>query len=544
MPSAGKALEKHLNELVYDDFFIFLLEKWRISSGEHQGEKYSLHNRPYMLDVIRDMHPDQATLKSAQCGITEVKAAKAIHRLLPPRKGNVLYTLPAGEQMQQLVDARIRTTILTNPFLKKHVTGSLNLKKFSINKNTIYFRGVQKRRQIITIDVSTHFGDEIDEYEEGTIYTLKKRLGAAKNPVLDYFSTPTFHGAGISLYYYGSESQRERGSDQRVWSIKCESCGQWNEDLLWPDNVFDRNYADTKFSFYEPDVVVICRSCKKELDRLSVNAQWVAKHPSISGYRHGYHISKLFAPYTDLNAMMRDSTDPLKEQEFFNSDLGLPYEPKGSKLTDSTLDLCRGGHTIILLNRGKDLVCVGADIGNAIHVVASIEDENGKVKVISAGEMDDWEDLKLYCRDMNAKCIVVDANPDKQEAIEFQQSYDQGSVWLAYYMHHLERTKDRFSLNFDGMLIYIHRTLMMQVTSDLYTGKDIVLPVDIRRVKDYYEHMKSPVKALKQDVKGDWIPFYPKTRIPDHYFHANVYMALAWMLKPAPARFRIVKTSL
>jgi hypothetical protein len=537
-----KEVERQIERLALEDFSIFLLEKWRISSGEFQGEKYSLHNRPYMLDILKDDFPFQATLKSAQCGITELKSAKAIFRTLPPRKGNVLYTLPAGEQMQQLVDARIRNAILTNQFLKKFVTGSLNLKKFSINNNTIYFRGVQNRRQIITVDVSIHFGDEIDEYDEGALYTLRKRLGASKNPIFDYFSTPTYHGTGVSLFYYGSESQRERGSDQRVWTIKCESCGQYNEDLIWPDNVLDRNRGDAKFSFYEPDVAVICRHCKKELNRLSSNALWVPKITANTDYCHGYHISKLFAPYTDLNEMMRDSQDPLKEQEFYNSDLGLPYEPKGSKLTDDILDNCRGTHTIMLKN--DQYAVTGADIGNVIHAVTGIRDpETGKPKIISVAEMEDWDDLKLYCRDLRSMCVVVDANPEKDEAIQFQKEYDDGVVWLAYYMQHLERTKDKFSMNFDDMLVYIHRTLMMQITADLYTNKQIVLPMDIRRMKDFYEHLKSPVRALKQDIKGDWVPFYPKTRVPDHYFHANLYMNVAWLLQPAPASFRIVKTN-
>jgi len=516
---------------------IFLLDKWKISSGEHKGEKFSLHDAPYLIGLAQDQHPFRVTMKSAQSRISELELARTMWKAIS-RKGNLLYTFPAAEQMQQFVDARAREAVLNNEFLQKYITGSLNLKKFSINKNQIYWRGVQKRRQIITVDVSDLEADEVDEYEEGTLYTLDKRLGASANPQRSYFSTPKFHGSGISLYYYGNEAQNERGSDQRVWTIQCESCGQWNEDLIWEHNILDKNAHEIKFSYYQPDIIIICRFCKKPLDRLSARAQWVVKFPKNSDYCHGYSISKLFAPNANLNQMMKDSMNPLKEQEFNNSDLGRPYEPKGSRIADENLDAIRGNYTLWL--RSEIPCFIGADIGNVIHAAASIFDENNRVKIVSVIELNDWEELGLFYKDFRCKSIVIDANPDKDEAIKFQNEHS--NVWLAYYPQFLERSTDKVRLDWDSNIVNIHRTLMMMTLSDVVMNKKMTLPIDIRRIRDFYEHMKSPIRALKQDVIGNWVPWYPNIKNPDHYFHALVYNLTAMMLNPQPAIFRKLRT--
>jgi len=135
--------------------------------------------------------------------------------------------------------------------------------------------------------------------------------------------------------------------------------------------------------------------------------------------------------------------------------------------------------------------------------------------------------------------LTIDANPEKEKAIDFRNRHD--GVWLAYYMQHMESTSDQVKLNWDDQIVHIHRTLMMEVTSKLIIDRDVILPMDIKRIRDFYEHLKSPIRALKQNQKGDWIPFYPKTKIPDHFFHALLYNTVGWVIRPAPASFRIVK---
>jgi hypothetical protein len=541
LPLIQKSVDRSIEQAVIDDFLIFLLEKWRISSGEHKGEKFSLSDRPYLLDIITSKHRNRATMKSAQCGISEEESARAVWKVLPPKKGNVLYTFPAGEQMQQFVDARIREAVMNNDYLADRVTGSLNLKKFSIGHNQIYFRGAQKRRQIISVDVSDAFLDEVDEYEEGVEYTITKRLGAALNPSISRFSTPSFHGIGISLTYYGSEDSSTKGSDQQVWSIKCPHCNQWNKDLEWENNVLDLNDKDIKFSHYTPNTIIVCRKCKKEINRLEIdNALWIAKFPSLTEHCEGRHVSKLFAPGTNLNQMMLDSKDPLKEQEFFNSDLGLPYEPKGSRLTDAVIDKARGIHQLTIISRVS--TNIGVDIGPKKHVIASVTDDNGRNKIIGIEACDTWDDVGHFFSEFHGRSAVIDLNPEKDEAIDFQKKHDNCRIRLAYFAQHLERTKEKYIDDTDKGMVGIHRTYMMMLESDLIHSQDIIFPIDLRQVKNFYAHLKSPIKAQKEDLTGNMITYYPKTNQPDHYYFALLYNIVASMMKPRPSIFRIVQT--
>lgn len=532
-------IDKHIDALVANDFLFFILEKWRISSGEHLGEPYSFRERPYMKGIVEDNFHNVVIQKSAQCGISEVEVARAIWNAIY-RKRNVLYTMPAGEQMQQFVDSRARNAIVNSDFLSQHVTGSLNLKKFSIANHQIYFRGVQKRRQIISVDVSTLCADELDEYEEGTLNTLEKRLGASKTPEKHMFSTPSFHGTGVSLLYYGSDALREKGSDQRVWTIKCSHCGQWNEDLYWETNVIDLNEKDNKSSYYEPNVIVICRFCKKEIDRLTANAEWVAKNPSITGTCHGYHISKLFSPTGNLNQMWLDSQNPIKEQEFYNSDLGMPYEPRGSRLTDDAILSATGTH--LTVRKSDTPTYAGVDIGKKIHMIVAENDSNNRIKVIAAMELDDWTELHLVAQDFKVGGMVIDMNPEKDEAVKFQKKHD--NAWLAYYAQHLETKVEKFVKNYDDQVVALNRTLMMMLTSDMVMDKNVIFPLDLRRVRDFYEHLKSPIKAQKQSAQGEWVTFYPKTKNPDHYYHALLYTLMASQLRSRPALVKFVSTLL
>lgn len=524
-------------QLVAENFLIFVLEKWRVSSGEHIGEAYSFKDYPFLVDIAKDTFPFTVVKKSAQVGISELQVARAIWRAIF-KPGNILYSFPAGEQMQQFVDARVRTPIENNPFLYDFISGSFNLKKIKIGRNNLYFRGAQKRRQMITVDASVHFGDEIDEYEEGVLYTLSKRLGASKHPIKHYFSTPTFHSTGISLYYAGSETMGQRGSDQRVWGLRCSHCHKWNEGLKWPDNIRDDNASQASSIYYKPDVHLICKHCSGILHLGEDKAEWITSFKTNSDYCHGYALSKLISPIADLNQMYLDSQDPLKEQEFFNSDLGEPYEPKGSRLTDTAIMSCRGNY---LTKLKCDEACyVGIDIGLKIHVIVSIEDtESRKPKIIAALELDEWEDLDQVWKNFNVAGCVIDANPDKEEAIDFQSTHE--NLWLAYYMQYLEKTSDQIIPKWDEEIVHIHRTLMMEITMSLFNDRNVILPIDIMQVRDFSDHMKSPVRALKQTLQGDWVPFYPKTRNPDHFFHATVYNFVAHKLKSAPAVYKNVK---
>lgn len=526
--------------MIAESFLLFLLSRWTISSGEHRGEKYSFKERPYMFPIAQDEFPFIVVEKSAQCGVTELFVARALHALRHHKK-NILYTFPALQQLRQLVGARVRPAIEQNPYLYNKISGALNLEQIQIGNNTLYFRGVQNRRQMITVDVSELYVDELDTAVleaaknnfGNVLYTLEKRLGAASKPRKFYYSTPSFSGMGIDAEFAGDDTNP--GSDQREWLVKCRYCGK-SQPLTWDDNIVDYNEGRRGLAVYTPDVHRVCSGCKSEfsVDDI-INGRYVSKKPQLSNICHGYHVSKLMNAAPQLNQMWLDSLSPTKEQEFRCSDLGIPFEPKGSKLTDDILERARQTENYVLAMSSKDRTFMGADIGRVIHYVIGIPTPDNRVKVLSAGEAETWRDLDDVIRHFNVRFAVIDAQPGGLEQKEFCVNHP-GRVMMAYYPSYMETTKDVFK-DRDEMIIHINRTLVMSMVIQAFFNGNIILPVDIRAVRDFYKMLKAPVKAAQEDTNGNMRTFFPPTRVADHYFHALVYLLTALEKRPRDVIF-------
>lgn len=522
--------------LVKESFFIFLLEKWLISSGESRGDKYSFRERPHLLTIAQDTFPFQVVRKSAQCGVTELFAARAIHTVISERK-NILYAFPAASQLKQLVGARIRPSVENNPYLFSKVTGALNLEQFNLNNNTVYFRGVQNRRQIITMDVSELYVDELDTAVLETsknqafgdiLYTLEKRLNAAANPKKFYYSTPSYSGVGIDAQYTGDDTNP--GSDMNEWIVKCRYCNK-EQMLDWDLNIIDKNQHLSRSQDYVPNVFRVCSACKNEFSAADIlGGRYVPQRPQLSSICHGYHISKLMNPSPNLNQMMLDSQNPMKEQEFRCSDLGIPFEPKGSKLTDDILELARQSSEHVSIYRTQDPTYFGTDVGKVLHTQVGVKTPDGKIKVLWAGELRSWAEHDDLIKRMNCRGGIIDAQPNGLEQKEFAAKYPY-KVKLAYYPAYLETTKD-ICKDKDDMIIHINRTLTMSMVIQAFFNNMVLLPKDIRDIKDYYKMMKAPVKAQQEDVHGNMRTFFPPTRIIDHYYHAFVYLLVALESQP------------
>jgi hypothetical protein len=221
--------------------------------------------------------------------------------------------------------------------------------------------------------------------------------------------------------------------------------------------------------------------------------------------------------------------------------MGLPYAVKGSKLTETIIDSCRGIH--LLQSRELNQECyAGTDIGTKIHTIISTLDENGLPKILLAKEVNSWDELKYVHKNFNIVAHVIDMNPDKDEAVAFQDENEY--VYLAYFKNALETSSELFESPNDEDIIAVHRTLIMSTCIDMFHKRKLVLPTDIKTIRDFYDHLTSVIKALKQDNNNNWLAYFPKVNKPDHYFFALVYNLIATQVKPRPSIFRMVKTIL
>jgi hypothetical protein len=527
-------------ELLSESFALFLLEKWKISSGESRGELYSFKERPFLYDVALDTFQKVVVQKSAQCGITELMVAWAVWKAIY-KKGNILYGFPALQQLRQLVGGRVRPSIEDNTFVASKISGVMNLEQIQIGGNTLYFRGVMNRRQMISVDVSTLLVDELDTAVleansndfGNVVYTLEKRLGAASHPQMRYFSTPSYPGMGISAEYAGDDTNP--GSDQRVWMVRCPKCRK-EQQILWDENIVDLNEDKRGRSEYAPDARRICTGCHIELNPDTVvSGKYVPLKPQLSKTCHGYQVSKLMLANPNLNQMWLDSLNALKEQEFRCSDLGVPFEPKGSKITDELLELARNSSNHAILYQSDDPTFMGVDLGKVHHVVIGAETPDRQIKVVWAGECKDYTELERIMKRYNVRFGVMDAQPEMLKSKEFCAAHA-GRMMAAYYPTYLETTKDT-NKDKDDIIIHINRSLVMSMVIQAFFDNRVLLPKDIRNVKDFYKMMKAPIKAMQEDTNGNMRTFFPPTKVADHYFHAFVYLMIALEKRPRDVIF-------
>lgn len=192
----------------------------------------------------------------------------------------------------------------------------------------------------------------------------------------------------------------------------------------------------------------------------------------------GYHLSRLYAPWANLQQMLEASDDPGLHgtREFYNSDLGEVFAEAGGGLSLDDLDRCRRQYE---LGHYQGQTCVmGVDVGKQLHVIirqapnvalvtqsrvsrrrpipeAHIDRDTGKpppglypelyedqrptarvknmpARLWFAGTVRAFEALDaLMARFHVAKC-VIDAQPETREATRFAERHE-GKVALARY---------------------------------------------------------------------------------------------------------------
>lgn len=525
---------KPSTKLKKDWFYFWLLDNWKITSGEFAGSPYRfLPNYPFMEAVAKDMSPEIVTMKAAQVGFTELMVAKwyAYAALL---QGNLMYVLPTDELAKTLARGRIKEAHSINPYLEQHLSGFDTLQQFKFRSNYMYIRGSQTQirdgrqyqRQLISIDISRLFGDEVDEWNHRVFGKLQSRLGASLDPIAMYFSTPRILDGGVHKLFVES--------DQKEWAIRCRlgSCRQWNIGLDIKKHV---TYFD------EPDRkphIIICEKCHEPLDRLEMDPQfsgWVAEHPDRE--RSGYHFNKLFFRAANIDTIVDRFNDPETVEECWNDDLGLPYQPKAFSINNDTLEkcACQSFKTWEEILKECRPLTMGVDIGKTIqyHVRG---DRLGMPVMLECGSVHGYDQLSEIAQRLNINRGIVDAQPDFRASLEFVQDMKRYglSFKVAYFDTHGE--KDRVLLRVDTKntdVVVIARSLAMsQVMFEVVTGK-VILPWDVINVDngDFARHMRAPLRTFKENTEtGQQVMYFPRTRKPDHHFMAYVYALCAEQL--------------
>ncbi len=513
-------------------FYYWILDNWTVSSGEFAGNPYRfIPNYPFMEAVARDRSTEIVAMKSAQVGFTELMVAKwyAYADLL---QGNLMYVLPTDDLAKTLARGRIKEAHAVNPYLEQHLTGFDTLQQFKFKRNYMYIRGSQTQikdgrqyqRQLISIDISRLFGDEVDEWNHGVFGKLQSRIGASLDPIAMYFSTPRLVDGGVSKLY--------AESDAKVWSIRCRKCGKWNLGLTIQDNVTDFDRPEAK------PHTIICAHCHEPLNRLEFDPKyvgWVAEHPD-GGIRSGYHFNKLFFRAASIDAIVDRFNDPETVQECWNDDLGLPYQPKAYNITDNTIEQCATPSRADWEKVKEETRprTIGIDMGKVIHYHVRGW-RSDKPVCLEVGSVRNFDQIREVIYRYRVTLGVIDAQPDFLASINFCEEMKKHGVTLkvAYFDTNVDGSKDRVLLYVDSknsnVVVIARNYAMSEVMFEVVAGK-VILPWEALHLDggNFAAHMKVPVRTYKEHPStGQLIMHFPKTRKPDHHYFAYVYALCA-----------------
>lgn len=526
------------------------------------------------------IHQDNANVlvvqKCSQVGITVVAIIRMINWLREGKSG--LYVLPTKVMMETFVKNRIDPPLedvsyYRNNYATKRTDAKGSQLKTLFNRR-IKFAGSNVKNQFFEFPAGFYVVDEHDLCDANNLRYLDDRLGRQKVKLKMIIGNPTLDKRGINELF--------DASDRKEWFVTCGHCGT-EQVLTWHDNCV-RQVAPKKYVLRDRlvqaqinkelkherlpiavemvkdraaklgrDARIYCKSadCNKPIDRHG-QGRWIAQRPDrpVSGY----HISKIFGdPYapailTLFNKFIRSQHMPMAMQHFMNSELGLPYEESGNRVTESLLADCAREYEIpykmptqLLQNDLTWTVC-GVDVGDVLHVhISAMWVDNHELRLCKilaqtiGGGVNDaaFDDLDKLVKRYNCISGVIDALPEKRLSRKFVRNHR--NWWMAFY--NKSDTKKDYVKDEKGRTLSLDRTEALDMSLAAYASKERILPMHFRSLDngDFLEQMRNPLRFF--DDKG--IPHWSRSANEageamasgaDHHRHADTYEYFAAML--------------
>ena len=178
------------------------------------------------------------------------------------------------------------------------------------------------------------------------------------------------------------------------------------------------------FLVYNPLVFVnlVCEfSCSSRIGTKRFNAlkQVASTFNKIFGDPNAGAVLNVF------NKQQGSLHDPDKKQRWYNNDLGIPYEEKGSRITDQLLsDACRE-YTMPralpqqFFQQDIEWSVMGIDVGSQFHVTISgmwMHRFNVYRIKLYVGNVSEIEDVEKLIKRFNVTSAVIDAFPEQRLA--------------------------------------------------------------------------------------------------------------------------------
>jgi hypothetical protein len=436
-----------------------------------------------------------------------------------------LYTFPTDRDLADFSRQRIRPVIRASPHLLERIpSGSVdNVGQRQVGAGWLYCRGTQ--RPIESVDADVVCFDEYDYSDQANIEASERRVtGPMSAGLLRRVGVPTNPGFGISAAY--------DASDQRVWSVKCGACGEWN--AMRGAEAFAAN-VDVEA------LAIVCRKCRRRLD-VQGAGEWVATFPERDV--RGYHMPKLIVPGVRLGELVANSkkTRPDQRQAFYNRDLGEPYAPSEHRLSIDQIRGCvRDDLRPLPALRSNGIVAMGIDVAGvrSLNVVVEEVLDGSTGRRVFVGEVEDgpegtaFEQICMLMRRYGVTSACIDRAPERRFSEAFADAFP-GRVYLAgYYTPAAGARSDVAAWQVDDQarMVTLWRTLAIDATLERFRLGAVLLPPLEMLPADYPAHLGNAVRQNVELAGGQVRADYVRLG-PDDYLHAEVYclaaIELAW----------------
>lgn len=516
---------------------------YRIMDGDFKGN-WSFDRFPWLKDMHDSTCEFNIGQKAAQLGYSETMMNIAFYNL-DIKHRNVLYILPNQRpDAADFSNRGLKTAIECSPHIKGMFSSTNNVGLKQVGSSNLYIRGSNSRSQLKSIPAAVLIFDEFDEMQQKNIPLAEERASGQAYRLNWKVSTPTTPNRGINTLF--------QKSTQDHFFFKCPSCSKL-EELTFPDSLVVVGDDPDRPEIY--DSHLICRHCKNKLPHEAKSeflktGRWVSMQPGQNS--RGFYINQLYSPalppWKLAVAWLEGKKSHLREQEFYNSKMGLPHIVAGAQLTEEMVGACIKGFPMIEGCRQGNVVTMGIDIGRRHNVEVCLWDlsqANGidinakaRPKVLWAGEIDDLcgQGGELMSR-FNVTFCVVDAMPEMHTSLKFANEW-YGRARICRY-NHFATARSVFAGENDSQ-VSVNRTAWMDQALGRFRNGSILLPNNIPQ--DYIRQIMSPVRKPDEDSQGNLIYRYvEQDGVPDHYAHARVYSEIALLFATGQMVYKPMK---
>ena len=507
-------------------------QEWALRYRQLDGHPFTFARFRPLEQLYGDAHPHIVVMKPAQRGVSEWAinyTAFALDRgagaWAPEKDGlNVAYIFPTQAALGDFSKERFSGLRRETAYLARLFGGddfdAVTFKQ--VRQSDLYLRGGWSESALLSFAADVLILDEFDRMDPKSVALARRRLNASEVRREVDISTPTLPGVGIHGLYLQS--------DRHEYEQPCPACAAWHVyDFLTDVRVDSQPYDHWRY--WEPErlrratIALQCPACQHPLtdeDRCAPG-RWVARAPEVTSLR-GYQIPPLAFPVADLTAFAISAVSqaPSELQEFYRSDLGLPYEAGGARISRSMLQEL--SHTLPngqLPDVSWSDTTMGVDVGARLHFRISSRGPDDAVYVRAMGHVLSFDGLDMLMAKYQVRRCVIDALPELHQCQEWAKRHP-GKVYRAFYPAPNALAGKPSRVDRDAGIVQINRTMAMDRVWATLAQAQERWPAEIHNDPEVIAHLEAPVRVTRTDARGQEQASWIHTQ-PDHLFHAAVY---------------------